>query len=284
MKIFNYGNRTKIGLALGGGGARGYAYLGVLRAFEEHGIEFDYIAGTSAGAILGSFMAAGLTYKEMKKEVENFSLKDIKTTKIPFMPNKTDNLEKRVNEILNKATFEDLKTPFCAVATDVISGTEKHLTSGNVARSVVASCAVPGIFMPVQIGKYKLFDGGLLNNIPSSVPKKFGCDYVVAVDIHSTRGQGTSSDKYFDQLAASVRIMMKSSSLKGYMTADVMIAPDMHKFSSTKIISPQSMIEEGYNATIMKMPEIKQLFGYRTKYNKVGVEAPTITSKNRMII
>lgn len=285
MNIPGFSNNKKIGLALGGGGARGYAHIGVLRALQENGIEFDFIAGTSAGSIVGSFIAAGMTYQQILKQIETFSLKEIKTSKIPLVPNKTENLEKVIARVLEYKGFDQLKTPFCAVAVDVRTGEEVYLNKGNLAKSVSASCAVPGVFEPVRIEPYLLVDGGLLNNIPSSVPKKFGCDAVVAVDINSTRGQGTKSDKYIDVILASVGIMMKTSAIKGYMNADVMITPNMKRFKSTKIIDPQDMIEEGYRATMLKMHEIKKLFGYRTKYNKVGiVDKPSITFKNKMII
>lgn len=287
MKInfFNLRNKNlKVGLALGGGGARGFAHIGVIKAFEEHGIKFDYVAGTSAGAIVGAMYCKGLKSDEMIKIASQFSLKDIKTSKIPLMPNRTEALENVIADILNGATFKDLKTPFCAVAVDVKTGNEIHLTSGDVAKCVSASCAVPGFFTPVQIGNNLLFDGGLMNNIPANVPKLHGCDVVIAVDINSTRGQGTESDKYIDLILASIAIMMKSNSLGGYLNADIMIQPDMKRFKSTKIIDYQDMIEEGYKAAIYKIDEIKKLLGQKVSVSKQKKFKNKVNYKNKMMV
>lgn len=285
LSFFNLKNRKiKVGLALGGGGARGFAHIGVIKALVEHGINIDFVAGTSAGAIVGALYAAGLSVEEMVEISNKFSLKDIKTSKIPLIPNKIEALQEVIKKTLGDIEFKDLEKPFCAVAVDIKTGSEVHITKGNLAAAVAGSCAVPGFFTSVTFDNYMLFDGGLLNNIPSNVPKLFGCDVVIAVDINSTRGQGTTSTKYFDQLISSISIMMKSNSLKGYLNADIMIQPDLKRFKSTKIISVSESIEEGYNATIFKMDEIKQLLGVKTNVKKETKLANKINSKNKLII
>ena len=286
FNFFKIKKPIRVGLALSGGGARGVGHIGAIKAFEENGIKFDYVAGTSAGSIVGALYAYGLTSEQMIQEANKISAKDIRTSKIPFVPSKTEGMELIIASIIQSAKFSDLKLPFCAVATDVKSGTEIYLTKGDVAKSVCASCAVPGIFSPVEIDNYLLFDGGLMNNIPSNVPKQHGCDVVIAVDLNSTRGQGTESTKYFDLMMASVRIMMKSNSLKGYLNADVMIKPDLKKYKSTKLESINDLVQETYNATIFKMDEIKQLIGLKTsKKTKPTKQAKSkLTGKNKLII
>ncbi len=275
----------KVGLALGGGGARGFAHIGVIKAFEEHGIRFDCVAGTSAGSIVGCMYCAGFSSEKMTEIASSFSLKDIKTSKIPLIPNRTEALENVIANTIGNLEFKNLKTPFCAVAVDVRTGTEIYLTKGNVAKSVSASCAVPGFFTPVEMEPYLLFDGGLLNNIPSNVPKQlFGCDVVIGVDINSTRGQGSDSEKYVDLILSSIAIMMKGSVVKGYLNADVMIQPDMKRFKSTKIIDLHDMIDEGYKAALFQMNEIKQLLGMKTVKPKQNKWKNGITSKNKMIV
>lgn len=264
-KRFWFGNNLKVGLVLGGGGARGFSHIGAIKAFEEHGIEFDYVAGTSAGSIVGAMYSAGLTHKEMLDRTDFFNMKDLKTTIIPFMPNKTDNFEELFKQVIGDIEFSDLEKEFCAVAVDIRTGEEVHLKKGSVVKSVAASCAVPGVFVPVDIDDYRLFDGGLLNNIPSKVAKDAGCDIIIAVDVNSTRGGGTDSDKYLDMVFSSVSIMMKSNSLKGYLYSDLVIKPDTRKFKSTKIINKTEMVEEGYKAAIAKMPEIKELLRIKDK-------------------
>lgn len=264
-KRFWFNNNLKVGLVLGGGGTRGFSHIGVIKAFEEHGIEFDYVAGTSAGAIVGAMYSAGLKHNEMLEKTNSFTIKDLKTSVIPLMPNKTDNFEELFKEVIGDVEFSELQKEFCAVAVDIKTGEEIHLKEGSVVKSVAASIAVPGIFMPVEIGNYRLFDGGLLNNIPSKVAKDAGCDIIITVDVNSARGGGTDSEKYLDMIFSSVSIMMKSNSLKGYLYSDLIIKPDTRRFKSTKLTNKYEMVEEGYKAAISKMPEIKQLLRIKDK-------------------
>lgn len=255
--------KDKIGLVLGGGGARGAAYIGVLKALEENNIKFDFIVGTSIGSVAGAALAYGVSSTELFDIAKTLSTKDIKPNLIPFMPSSTDGIAKMCERIFKdkSITFEDLKTTFCAVATDLRTGEEYDIIKGDLIPAICASCGVPGIFYPVTYDNTLLADGGLVNNIPSSVAKKFGCTKIVAVDLHSKRGEGTDSDKFFDLLLASIKIMMKSNSQKGYLDSDIMIQPDLAKFNVAKIENIEDMIKEGYLATIRKMPEIKRIFG-----------------------
>lgn len=285
MNFFNViKKKPKIGLVLGGGGARGFAHIGVIKAFAEQGITFDFVAGTSAGSIVGALYAYGMSPAEMQEKAKEINVKDIRTNKIPFMPSKADGIANVLIKNIGDIEFSDLNIPFCAVAVDIKSSSEVHLTKGNLAKSVAASCSVPGIFYPVEIDNYVLFDGGLLNNIPSNVPKLFGCDIVIAVDVNSKRGQGTESTKYLDQVASSIAIMMKSNSLKGYLNADVMIQPDIRRFKSTQLSNIDDMVLEGYNATMFQMHKIKELIGYKTSGDKQKIYNNKINRKNKLII
>ncbi len=250
----------KIGLALGGGASRGLAILGVLKACEENGIKWDYIVGTSVGALMGALYASGTPIDTLIDEALHIKTKDIRSG-LPFVPASTDNIQSLVKKFVPSDSFADLKIPFCAVAVNVMNGEEVHITEGSLSRAVAGSCAVPTFFSPVEWDeKTLLFDGGLLNTIPANVAKLKGCDGVVGVDINSTRGSGAKSKKYFDLLGASVGIMMKSNVIKGYLNSDVMIAPNLKAFNKTKLDGASQMIEEGYRAAMEKMPEIKTLF------------------------
>lgn len=252
--------KVKIGLALGGGGARGFAHLGAIKAFEEYGITFDYVSGTSAGSIVGAFYCAGYNYAQMFEVAKNMDVKDIRTSKLVFMPSKSDGIEKVFINELGNINIEDLKIPFSAVATDIISMEECILTKGNLAKACAGSCAVPGIFQPVVFEKRHLCDGGLQNTIPADVPKLMGCDYVVAVDVNKSRNYGTDSTKLLDVISCTIRILMKGNAVKGYLYADAMVKPETKRFKSTKKEGFLDMIEEGYKATIDIMPEILKLF------------------------
>lgn len=261
----------KIGLAFGGGGARGFSLIGVIRAFEEEGLHFDHIAGTSVGSIMGAALANGMTSDEIEKICLGIKEKDIRTSKIPFVPSSTEGLEKLVIKHIGDINIEDLKTPFCAVAVDMVSGNEVDITKGRLCKAIAGSCAVPTVFSPVEFEDMLLFDGGLQNTVPADVLRILGCDAVVAIDINSTRGNGTDSKKYIDLLMASVGIMMKSNAIKGYLNADIIVKPDLKRFSAKKVDGMQEMIEEGYLATKAMMPKIKELFKHRKVRKKWSV-------------
>ena len=249
----------KLGLALGGGATRGYGHIGALKAFEEYGIEFDYVAGTSVGSLIGALYCAGLTVDQIYDIGMEINEKEIKTSKILFVPSKATGIQNIVKNAVGDITFDDLKKPFCAVAVDLISGDEIRITKGNLATAVSGSCAVPGVFAPVEFENMHLADGGLQNNIPADIPRFHDCDYVISVDVNSTRGEGTDSLGLVDTLLASLRILMKSNSVKGYINSDIVIKPDLKRYKSTKTEGKEEMVEEGYLATIEKMPEILKM-------------------------
>ena len=253
-------NKYKLGLALGGGGARGFAHIGVLKAFEEEGIVFDEISGTSAGSIVAALYAYGLTATEMENVAKTIRPKDIKKG-LFFMPSETDGIENIIKGAVGDVHFDELKLPFTAVAVDLITGKEVHLRVGNVAKSVAASCAVPGFFKPVEIDTYRLADGGLQNTIPADVVRKDGCKVVISVDVNHTRGEGTSSTKLLDILSASLGIVMKSNAVNGKIFSDLVIEPDLKKFKSTSMDGYLEMIDIGYKEAKKRMPEIKELLG-----------------------
>lgn len=269
MGLFNFFKRKpkakKIGLALGGGGARGFTHLGVLKAFEENGIKFDYVAGTSVGSLVGAFLCAGFSADQVIDFAKTLKFKDIKKNKITFVPSSTEGIENVIKQNLGDINFKDLKTPFCAVAVDIKSGKEVNIKSGNLSKAVAGSCAVPGVFNPVDFGNFRLMDGGLQNTIPSDVVKAMGADVVIAIDVNPNRGFGTDSTKYLDIIMASIRILMKSNAVKGKLYADIILEPDTKKFKSTKLEGASEMIQLGYDCAMEKMEEIKNLINCSTK-------------------
>lgn len=252
--------KCKIGLALGGGAARGLAHIGVIKAFEEAGISFDFVAGTSVGSLIGAFYCAGKTSSEMIDIVKNIKEKDIRTSKIIISPSKTEGLQNLVRNNLGDIDIEDLKIPFAPVAVDLKTTNEIAFRHGNLSKAVAGSCAVPGVFVPVEFEDKLLADGGLQNTVPADIPKLFGCDYVIAVDVNSSRSYGTESTKLLDVLFASIRILMKNIPTKGYNHSDFMITPDLKRFKSTKLEGYDEMIEEGYRCTKKAIPQILEIF------------------------
>lgn len=191
----------KIGLALGSGAARGLTHIGVLKAIEESGIKIDYISGSSIGALIGGAYAMGMPVEE----IENIALKtNWKLMAKIFSPAlslssliNTNYLSEFLNTIFNNKSFEDLKIPFSAVATDIQTGKMVVLEKGDLAAAIRASISVPVIFSPVTLGKHKLVDGGLVNPTPVDVVKKMKVDKVIAVNLRrfSTYGIGKENEK-----------------------------------------------------------------------------------------
>ncbi len=252
--------KGKIGIVFGGGGARGFAHIGALKAFEEEGIFFDEVAGTSVGSLVGAMYAYGMSADEMIKIAKTLKQKDIKSGFF-FTPSDTDGIQAIVKDNIGDVHFDELKLPFTAVAVDLITGKEIHITSGNVAKAVAGSCAVPGFFKPVEFEDYRLADGGLRNTIPADVVRNNGCKVVITIDVNHARGDGTSSTKLLDQFLASIRIMMVSNAMNGKLFSDIVLEPDLRKFKSTSFNGFEEMIEIGYKEAKKRMPEIKRLLG-----------------------
>ncbi len=274
---------VKIGLALGGGATRGFAHIGVLKAFEEYGITFDFVAGTSAGSLVGACYCAGKTSSEIAEIAKNIKEKDIRTNKIVFMPSKTTGIENLVIENLGNINIEDLSIPFSPVVVDIKTTEEIALRRGNLAKAVAGSCAVPGVFVPVEFEDKLLSDGGLQNAIPADIPKMFGCDYVIAVDVNSTRTYGTDSTKLVDVLLASIRILMKSTPIKGYVYSDVIITPDLKRFKATSVDGMQEMINEGYKAAKANMDKILEVFTRKPLKKRLKFSNIFATPQNKIV-
>lgn len=253
----------KLGLAFSGGGTRGIAYIGVIKAFNEAGLKFDYISGTSVGSLMGAAYSAGLTPDEMEKIAKSLKVSDVRTSKINFVPSKTDGLIAVVRSALGGRGFQDLKIPFTAVAVDIITAKEVHVDSGDLATAIAGSCAVPGVFNPVEFENYRFFDGGIQNNIPADVVREMGADIVLAVDINPTRGYGTTSTKYLEVMKAALRILMKSNSVKGYVHSDYVLKIDLSQFDQTKLNGIDEMIQIGYETAKQEMPNILKVLGMR---------------------
>lgn len=273
--------KVKVGLALGGGASRGIAHIGVIKAFEENNIDFDFIAGTSVGSIIAAMYAGGKTSAEMLEVAKSLKVKDIRKSKF-FMPSKTKGIEELVIENLGDIDITELKKPYCAVVVDLITAKEVVLTKGKLCKAVAGSCAIPGVFNPVEFEDMHLVDGGIQNNIPSDIPRYFDCDYVIAVDVNSTRGEGTESLKLMDILKSTLGIMGKANSIRGYLDADIMIQPSMAKYKSTKLDEVEEMFMEGYTAGIEAIPEILKLISKKPtrainkKNKKIQIKKPVI--------
>lgn len=234
-------------LCLGGGGARGFAHIGAIKAFEEAGVNFDMIVGTSAGALVGALYAAGIKSDTMIRYASMLSMHDIHNG-IFITPNDPMKIGRIVTELIGVKDIESLPVKFAAVAVDLVQSKQAVLDSGNVSIAVSASCAVPVLFRPVVTGGKHLCDGGLKNNIPADVCRMLGATKVVTVDVNPGRGGGTDGTGIIDMIKATLNIMMSNSSAEGLRHSDVIIAPDTSAFSSASKNGWEEMIRIGYEA------------------------------------
>lgn len=252
-------SRYKLGLALSGGGTRGIAHLGVLKAFAEQRIRFDCVAGTSVGSLVGALYCAGVSLDEIIAETKIIKTKELVNKRFAIGSN-SGNIERLAEKFLQGKTFDQLQIPFSCVASDIISGNEVVLDSGIVSQAVSASCAVPALFTPVEYGEMLLVDGGLLNNMPSDVCRRMGADIVVGVDLNHNRGnKGIRPRNVFDTLVATWNITTKSTMYKGLINSDIVIEPELTNHKNTSLKNVDERILAGYDATMGIIEELKNI-------------------------
>jgi len=257
--------KYKVGLCLSGGGTKGFAYLGVFQAFKDYGIEFDMLAGTSAGSLFGAIYASQMEIERVKVAADKMKKSDFRHSKLGILPSSMDKLQAIIEQILPVKKIEELKIPYFAVSVDLKTGKEIHFNTGDLAKVITGSCSIPGVFLPVKYKNMVLIDGGVKNNIPADVLRMNGCDFIITVDCNCNRGSGTNSDKLFTQFATSVGIMMVNNSKRGIELSDIIICPNLKRFKSLSLDGKDDMIKEGYRAAVEMMPEIQKLFAGKYK-------------------
>lgn len=209
MSLQNSGQeKKKLGLALSGGGARGIAHIGVLKALEEADIGVDFLSGTSMGGVIAAAYASGLSAEDIEEISKEYGkLRNLWRLADPTLPRQSVFQGKRLEAFFEKTlkvgSFEELRIPLTLVAVDLNSGQEVHFDRGSVAHAVRATVAVPGLLAPVEEKGQCLVDGGLLNNLPSDAVREMGADVVLAVDVIS----GSDDDESYWQLLAEKRLI-----------------------------------------------------------------------------
>lgn len=259
-EVIKRNKKVRLGLVLGGGGGLGAAHIGVIKAFEELGVTFDYIAGTSAGSLVGALYASGLTSDQMTQIAQELKVKDIRNSKFILKPSNAENIEEVLNNIFGKnLVFSELKIPFTAVCTNMKTGEEADLNYGSVGKAVAGSCAVPGVFKPVEYNDMHLVDGGLRNNLPTDVVRNMGANVVIAVELNHSRGFGTESLNMFKVLTSSLGIMMASSVAPKLKLADIVLQPNMKNFSKLNIDKLDDRIALGYHSVMSSKDDILKI-------------------------
>ncbi len=251
--------QPKIGIVLSGGGARGIAHLGVLKALEEFGIKPSIISGTSAGAIAGAFYAAGYSLNEIKKIVEqnevfNFSNILIKKQGIFAMKG----FEKMYQTYFTTNSFHDLKIPLHVAATDILKGETVYFSSGNLSMALMASSCIPVVFQPVSFNGTYYVDGGVLNNFPIE-PLINQCDIIIGSHVNSIRKE-VNEIHMKDIVDRSFHLALSNSVKNKISNCNLFIEPpNMSQYSIFDIKKSDEIFEYGYTYTKNMEKEISEL-------------------------
>ena len=253
--------KPKVALVLGGGAARGFAHIGVIRALEQEKIPVDLVVGTSVGSLIGALYAYDRNSFELewtafaleKDDIFDYGLLNAFTG---MGAAKGEKLEAFIKTKVPIANIEDLKIPFAAVATDLNRGTRVILDSGSVGRAVRASSAIPGVFEPVEHQSKTLVDGGLIDNVPVSVAREKGADIVIAVDIGKQVSNFNIVD-IIDVMFQSITIMSAENAKFKKQDADVLIEPKIGDVGMLDFTQKKRCMQAGIEATQKMMPEIK---------------------------
>ncbi|MDQ7969835.1 MAG: patatin-like phospholipase family protein [Oxalicibacterium faecigallinarum] len=252
---------VRIALVLGGGAARGFAHIGVIKALEAQGIVPDMVVGTSAGSVVGALYAAGnngFALQKMALEMDEASISD---WAVPLFSRssgvlKGDALQNYVNKAINNMPIEKMKIPFAAVATDLNSGAPILFRRGNAGLAVRASSSVPGVFQPVRIGNRLYVDGGLVAPVPVHFAREMGADFVIAVNI-SVQPEAQLASSSVDVMLQTFAIMGQTINQFELKDADIVIRPSLGMMKGTDFNGRNLAVLAGEQAAMSQMADIK---------------------------
>ncbi len=248
----------KVGIALGGGAAKGFAHIGVIKMLEANGLAPAVVAGTSAGSVVGALYANGMNAFELQEKavaLDEAKIRDLQLSSGGLVLGQK--LEDYVNAQVRNQPIERLAKPFAAVATRLEDGERTVFTRGNTGQAVRASSSIPGVFQPVAIGKYHFVDGGVVSPVPVDAARQLGADIVVAVDI-SNKARGQAPAGMLGTLGQSIAIMGQKLGQAELARADVVIRPQVLDIGAADFTQRASAILEGEKAALAAMPQIRE--------------------------
>ncbi|PWF48622.1 patatin-like phospholipase family protein [Massilia glaciei] len=253
--------KIKIGLALGGGAARGFAHIGVIKALEAQGIYPEIVAGTSAGSVVGALYAAGNDGFALQKTAMEMDEASISDWAMPLFGKtsgvlKGEALQNYVNKAVRNVPIEKLKLNFGVVATDLNTGKPILFQRGNTGQAVRASSSVPGVFQPVRIGANSYVDGGLVAPVPVRFAREMGADFIIAVNI-STQTDAQAAVSSMEVIMQTFAIMGQSLNQHELRDADVVIQPSLPNMKGGDFNGRNLAILAGERAAAAMMPQIK---------------------------
>ncbi len=251
--------RPTVGLALGGGLARGIAHIGVLKELNREGIPVDYIAGTSMGSVIAALYASGLKLtmiEQLARRIKRRTWVDPTIPKMGLIAG--DRLEELMSVLTGRRAFADMNIPLAVTVVEIVKGELVIIREGSVARAVRASCAIPGIFSPVESGEQVFVDGGVLGLVPIDAVKKMGANIVVAVDVTASVEE-YPLENIFDVLSRTIEIMSREITNYQINSADIVIRPDMKGISPSHFDAAEDAVKKGEDAMKLEMLRLKSL-------------------------
>jgi NTE family protein len=248
----------RIGLALGGGAARGFAHIGVIQVLEEHGIRPDLVVGTSAGSLVAALYASGKTGTELGALAQSMDESGLTDWSFPGRGLiRGDALARYVRAQTGGLAIEQMKLPLGIVATDLADGQPILFQRGDAGLAVRASSAVPAVFQPVKIGAREYVDGGLVSPVPVRYARQMGAELVIAVDI-SSPPDGNATGDALHMLLQTFAIMGRSINRLELKDADVVMRPVLSGVSSADFTARVKAIQSGRDAALALLPQLKQ--------------------------
>lgn len=261
-----------IGLALGGGFARGIVHIGVLKVLEEENIPISCVAGTSVGALIGAAYCSGVTTAELEQVAARVRFRDLARwtlSRLGFATNMR--MLSFMNKLLKVKTFEELRIPLAVTATDFTSGEGVVFRSGPLADPVRASCAYPGVFLPVTVDGRLLIDGMLAHSLPTQPVREMGADRVLAVNLKGRWANGDGPRHIFDVIGQCFSIAQKMTCAQSRQCADLVIEPDVTGYRYDDFEHGAELVRIGEEATRAALPEIR-------KWLQSPDQVPAVTS------
>jgi NTE family protein len=253
-----------VGLALGGGFARGYAHLGVLQVFEEQGIPVSFISGSSMGSIVGAAYATGAPLSRIAKKCGEIRFRDFARWRVSrFGLASNDRLGALVQRCFDSCQFEDLLIPTAIVATDLGTGDPVVFKQGSLSEAIRASCAFPGLFEPVQIGTRCLADGGLVAPVPTRAARDLGAQIVVGVSVGLHDGQRGAPTNIFQVVSRAVSAAQKHQLEAWERHADIVLRPNVQSLAWDDFERIDQAMEAGASAARSAVPQIRKLLASR---------------------
>jgi NTE family protein len=256
-----------VGVALGGGFARGIAHVGVLRALNDNGIPIDVIAGTSVGALIAAAYASGSTTWEMERQGAATRFRDFGRWTISRMGMASN---ERLEDFLRKFTllhrFEDMKIPLGIVATDLLTGASAYFTKGEIGPALRASCAYPGLFLPIDIDDRVVVDGFLTESVPAVCARKMGAQVVISVNLEPGLLQSRPRNT-IEVISRSFSILQTTAHQPWRDATDVLIEPDVHDILWDEFVRTPELVAAGVSATKAALPKIREAMARRRHAN-----------------